>query len=100
MSKGVELGLPVKRLPFLVCHCTCRSSASNTRRMYRAPNICAGSDFPAAKTICQSGTPAHTLLAPRAGMADPCARLPLRVDPMVNAPEPLGHSFRISARLV
>lgn len=49
--------------------------------MYLATNVCVGSDFPAAKSICQSGTPAHTHLAPRAGMADPCARLPLRVDP-------------------
>lgn len=58
--KGVELGFSAKRLPFLVNHCTCRSSASITVVLSLPASICAGSDFPAAKTICQSGTPAHT----------------------------------------
>lgn len=97
--EGVELGLPVERLPFLVSHCTCRPSALAARLMFLPASVRVGGDFPAAKTICQSGTPHSHTLAPRAGMADPCARLPLRVGLGAHAPEPLGHSFRISARL-
>jgi hypothetical protein len=44
------------------------------------------------KRFCQSGTPGTRTRtpAPRAGMGDPCARLPLRVDLRARAPEPLA----------
>lgn len=61
---GVELGFSAKRLLFLVNHYTCRSSTTITVVLYLPADICAGSDFPAAKTICQSGTPVHTHTCP------------------------------------
>lgn len=72
----VELGLPVKRMPFLVSHCTCRSSATRTWALYLPTNIWAGDDFPAAKTICQSGTPAHTHLPRGQGWLTPALAYP------------------------
>lgn len=97
--KRSGVGLVCKRLPFLVNHCTCRSSAFVTRVVYLPTQVCVSSDLRPAKTICQSGTPSTHTLALRAGMANPCARLPLRVDLKARAPEPFGHSFRRSARL-
>lgn len=64
VEQGVELGFSAKRLPFLVNHCTCRSSAAITTVLYLPASNCDGSDFPAAKTICQSGTPTHTHTCP------------------------------------
>lgn len=69
-------GLVCKRLPFLVNHCTCRSSAFITRGMYFPARVCGGSDLRAAKTICQSGTPAHTLLPRGQGSSTPALAYP------------------------
>lgn len=87
--EGVGLGLPVERLPFLVSHCTCRPSGLAARLMFLPASVRVGGDFPAAKTICQSGTPPHTLthscpagrdgrplrsLTLKGGPGGPCAR--------------------------